>query len=136
VISGRIKGYTVAAVAAMIGAVLLIFGSVLGNGEVKKTALNAAELDRVYFEAAEKRIVSVCNSVNGVSDTEVLVAFSSGHTVEYCSDNSVRAVRYPSVAGIAVVCRGGDIPQNQKKIIDLLSAAFGISSTQISVAGK
>ena len=41
----------------------------------------------------------------------------------------------PKIRGVAVVCKNGDDPILQNKIINLLSRAYGISSTKICVAG-
>lgn len=43
---------------------------------------------------------------------------------------------YPKIRGIAIVCTGGNEVVVQKTIIDLLSAALGISSNRIKVAGS
>ncbi len=41
---------------------------------------------------------------------------------------------YAKVRGIAVLCVGGDLPQNQEKIIGLLTSAFHIPAHKIFVA--
>lgn len=43
--------------------------------------------------------------------------------------------RYPSVVGVSVVCRGGDDPSVQKKLICAISTALGVSSNRICIVG-
>ncbi|MBQ0124708.1 MAG: hypothetical protein KBS59_00095, partial [Clostridiales bacterium] len=42
---------------------------------------------------------------------------------------------YPKISGVSVVCRGGNDPAVQKKIIDIISTALGISSGRICIVG-
>ena len=41
----------------------------------------------------------------------------------------------PKIRGIAVVCRGGDSPNVKLEISELLSVAFGISKSKVSISG-
>ena len=43
---------------------------------------------------------------------------------------------YPKIRGVAVVCSGGDNAEIQKRIIDLLAASLGLTSTKIFVGGR
>ena len=42
--------------------------------------------------------------------------------------------KMPVIGGIGIVCKGGGDPTVQKKLLDLISAAFGISSNKIYIA--
>ena len=119
---------------AALGVLLLAGGTLFGS---KKNETPAAAFDEgEYLLALPLRAEALCNSVAGVSEAEALFTCETGFEYRYTAAGKPEVALYPRLNGIAVVCRGGDLPQNQKKIIDLLSAAFGLSAARISVAGK
>lgn len=128
-------GKITAALLAAAGIILLAAGSLIGKN-TQSGAAAAAPCDSYaqYREYLENRIKTLCESVAGVSDAAVLITLDGSIGYTYCA-GELSAVSYPAVRGIAVVCRGGDNLQVQKKLIDLLSAAFSVSSAHISVAG-
>ena len=80
----------------------------------------------------EKRIEELCNSIQGVSEAQVMITyravpaanmFTNAHT-----DNEI--------LGIAVLCKGGDIPEAQLMIHQLLETLFQLPSTRITVSAK
>ncbi len=118
---------------AALGVLLLAGGALFGS---KKSEAPAALDEGEYLLALRLRAEALCNSVAGVSEAEALFTCETGFEYRYTAAGKPEVALYPRLNGIAVVCRGGDLPQNQKKIIDLLSAAFGLSAARISVAGK
>lgn len=104
-----------------------------------------------YAQSIEKKIHDICSEVDGVSDVKVAVTFESGFEYVYAknddkgdllvigsgsSESAVKVTEKPPViGGIGVVCKGGENPTVQKRLIDLLSAAFGISSNKIYITG-
>ena len=118
---------------AALGVLLLAGGALFGS---KKSEAPAAPDEGEYLLALRLRAEALCNSVAGVSEAEALFTCETGFEYRYTAAEKPEVALYPRLNGIAVVCRGGDLPQNQKKIIDLLSAAFGLSAARISVAGK
>lgn len=132
----RKNGILIAVALAALGMLLLGSRSFEKGGTVKSAQEQRSEWEETYRAELTARAVALCNSVSGVREAEVLLTFSSGFVYEYGSGSQIRAVQYPVPRGAAVVCRGGDIPQIEKELVDLLSCALGISSNQISVSGK
>ena len=136
---------------AVLGILLLLFG---GAGEGKVTgeerdevAVRAAEL-LAFEERLEEEIAVMCEAVAGVSDCEVLVTFQSGYSAVYVTDKEKEPVTVgsgsseeaifntvspPSVAGVGIVCRGGNNAEKRQELIALLGASLHISSNRIYI---
>ena len=117
--------------AAAIGIALMLLGS---RGTAKTDSNVSAE--EKYAAELEEKLLSLCSAVSGVSDCEVGITLLTGFEYEYSSRGEVSAVRYPQVCGVAVVCKGGNVPTIEKELADLIGAVLGISAAQISVSGK
>lgn len=142
---------------ALAGGLLLIFGQDGGN-----TKLNAENIaNEEYISGLENKIEQMIAQICKGDVTVIVTAESSeeyvyAENVEESSEKSgadavrtsksteyavingqtvVKTVLKPKIRGIAVVCRGGDEPALQYKIINLLSCAYGISEAKICVAG-
>ena len=104
-----------------------------------------------YERALEKEIAALCNEVAGVGQCEVMVHLQCGTRVVYATDEKGKPVTVgsgsgeqalqstllsPEIAGVAVVCRGGNSPSVQRTLTELLSTALGIPSNRVSIAGK
>ena len=90
--------------------IILVFGS---DVLIKKKNDN-------YFDKMEERIASMIDDLEGITDSEVILL----------SDED------GNVKGAAVICSGGEISQNQKKIIDLITSLFGVGASDVFVGGK
>lgn len=116
--------------------------------------MTSAEYCSVLEQKAERLICSL----SGVDDCEVFITLGSGFCYTYASDmklidnangkttektlvlagngNGENAVlieeTMPSVAGVAVVCKGASY-ETQYRIIELMCALFDIKSNRISV---
>ena len=131
--------------------VLLIVGSsllgALGNREPEETAFTDVGF---YTEYLEKRITELCRSLEGVAEAQVFLTLDCSSEYVYQEDGSSdflilsdasgeQAVMLyeicPKVRGIAVVCTGGELPQVKETVTELLSAALGLPSNRIRVAG-
>ena len=115
--------------AAALGVLLMLLGG--RGGEAPQKYSEAA-----YAEKTEAELLLLCSSVAGVSDCSVAVSFTSGYTYEYSSRGDIIAVNNPRVCGVAIVCRGGDIPAIERELVKLVSAYLGLGASQISVSGK
>ena len=134
-------------IGALAGVILLL----VGGGE-KEEALQVDADERAlaeYTEQMEKKIYELCSKVKGVSDVSVAVSFESGFEYVYAkneekgdlitigSGSSKSAVKVtekpPTIGGIGIVCRGGGDPIIQSRLINLLSATFGVSSSKIYI---
>jgi stage III sporulation protein AG len=135
----------VIALSAVLGAALLIFG---GSGKKNDNAPIGETSDlAVYGKEVEGKILELCSRVDGVKNVSVAVSFASGFEYVYATDgdktltvgsgSSESAVRVtekpPEISGIGIVCTGGGDPRIQQKLINLLSAAYGISSNKIYI---
>lgn len=145
-------------VLAILGAALLVFPGVWNVKEKKESDADPAVL---YSEALEEKLERLCCGINGVRSAKVLVTLDGGSEYVYAenserrqSSDSFATVKdylivegkngsapvavseiYPKIRGVAIVCTGGDEPVMREKIVSLVSAALGISSNRISVAG-
>ena len=132
---------------ALAGVVLLLIGSGDREESVKIDADEVALAE--YSEQTEKKIHELCSKVKGVSDVSVAVSFESGFEYVYAkndekgdlvtigSGSTKTAVKVtekpPTIGGIGIVCRGGGDPIIQNRLISLLSATFGVSSSKIYI---
>ena len=135
---------------------------VLGNNSDKKTEdvkSGIGELDPTkYSELLEVRIEELCNRVDGVSGTHAVVTLKGGYQAIYAIDSQsgnttsknqtvvigsgsgeqaiLQGYSYPEIAGIGIVCNGGDSYAVKNKIVSLISSAFDISANKIFVVGS
>lgn len=132
------KGSILLIIAFTVGIILLCLGG-LGSCEDKEgdkkgeTDYSEAEKLEIYKSSTGEKVRLICEDVKGISNVKVLLDLEGGYEYVYTGAGKLQCVLSPRVRGIAVVCKGGGLPQNQKIIIDLLSAAFDISSARISV---
>ena len=137
----------------LVAGFLLIFVSDL-SGKDKNNSQTAVseEFDFAEYERIlESRLSDKINSVYGISDSKVIVILDSSYTYEYLEMSSgnilvcesdgdeipVAIKRYaPRVRGVAVICKGGEDPENKNKITQMLSSLLDISSNKIWVGGK
>ena len=126
-----------------LGVAMLLYG---GTEDKKK---ETEEDDRLtaYARGVEEKITELCSKVEGVKNVSVAVSFESGFEYVYATDGdktltvgsgaSESAVRVtekpPTISGVGVVCSGGGSPSVQKRLIELISAAYGISSNKIYI---
>ena len=134
-------------IGALAGVILLVAGGADKTESVQVDADERALAE--YTEEIEKKIYELCSKVKGVSDVSVAVSFESGFEYVYAkneekgdfitigSGSSKNAVKItekpPTIGGIGIVCRGGGDPVIQSRLINLLSATFGVSSSKIYI---
>ena len=127
------------------------------NGSDVKNSIE--ELDPSKYSAMlEERISELCNRVDGVSGAHVVVTLKGGYQAIYATDSQsgntssknqtviigsgageqaiLKGYSYPEIAGIGIVCHGGDSYEVKNKIITLVSSAFNISANKIFVVGS
>ncbi len=135
------------------GIFLILLGSSMEEGERTKTTAHTEDLSalQAYEQRLEKEISALCDEVAGVGQTEVMVHLKGGTRVLYATDEKGKPVTVgsgsseqalpgsvltPEIAGVAVVCRGGNSPVVQHTLTTLLSTALGIPTSRVSVTGK
>lgn len=145
----KYKKFILPASLAAAALILLLF-SQKTEDEPQKTELTSALLS----EELEEKIESLCKSVDGVRYAKALVTLDTSEEYVLAKDSEKNGdavkietvgaenggielyVISPRVRGVAVVCTGGDRAGMKKTVIELLSAALGIDSTKIGVAGS
>ena len=153
----RARGRTVLLLCgALLGLLLLLFG---GGTDRKSTASDdeadvlatGSERLACYESALERELEALCEAVSGVSDATVMVSFESGYSVHYEKDGDgdptvvgsgsyaealYDTVKPPTVAGVGIVCRGGNDPVPCRTLTELVSTTLGIPSSRVFITGK
>lgn len=132
----------------LLGVMMIVLSSITPQQQDEVTEYTEVGFYTAYLE---ERITDLCNSVYGVSKAKVFLTLDTSSEYVYQNDgvsdflilsgeNGETAVKlceiYPRVRGIAVVCKGGDLPRIKEKITELLSAALGLPTNKIKVAGS
>lgn len=142
----------------LLGVLLIIFGS---GGEKKEENVRESieELDpSAYADMLEGRIEELCNRIDGVSGAYAVVTLKGGYRAIYATDSQegssssknqtvvigsgsaeqaiLEGYSYPEIAGIGIVCRGGESYEVKNKIVSLISSTFNISANKIFVVGS
>ena len=130
--------------AAAAGILLLVFGGFAGTADTKN---DTAYTDvGFYTEYLEKRIRTLCLSVEGITEAEVFLTVDCSSEYIYGEGGDYLILSggeeavmlceiYPKVRGIAVVCTGGNSAVVRETVTRLLSAALDLPSSKIEVAG-
>lgn len=135
---------------------LLFLLGILGLGLLLFTGTPAKQTEAVsplsacesYRAALEDKIADTCRTVKGVGEVKVLLTLATTEIAVYeknqsadsetvaksGSDAILLAYRMPEIAGISVVCHGGDDPTVKQELTSLLSKALDLNSTQIHIA--
>lgn len=140
---------------ALFGVVLLLLGGMGDRGEaqVVSTEASGEHVGEIaaYEAKLEKELEAICEAVAGVGECEVMVTLAGGYTVQYASDgegnpatvgtgSSEEAIFHtmlpPAVAGVGIVCRGGNAPAVRQTLTDLVSTTLGIPSNRVYITGK
>lgn len=140
---------------AVLGILLLLLSSGIGSESTSDQGAVQDGLDVEYMAAYEKeieaRLETLCESVSGVGQAEIMVRLAEGYRTVYATDADQKpvtvgsgsnqralpeAVTPPTVAGVGVVCRGGNDPSVQQRLTELISTTLGIPSNRVFVTGK
>lgn len=132
---------------------LAFFG---GDGKGETTGGDSLDLYS-YTETLRKELEQTLSSMSGVGKCTVLITFSDGGETVYACDEDVASsegktdsnrqyvlvssrsqglvlkVYSPSVAGVAVICQGGDSTRVKNDVTEVLSRTLGIPADRISV---
>ena len=141
-------------IGAALGIALLLFGTNFEKNETvtdqKSYALEDDELI-LYQEHLEARVKELCESVGGVGNTTVIVTLGGSFESVYAIEDHDGGEKYviigsgsnaqalfltrtpPTIAGIGIVCQGGDNANVRQELTELVSAAFHVSSNRIHV---
>ena len=144
---------------ALLGIVLLLFGSGALKSdptEENPTANTTAAEDAMlqYQSELETRIKKLCESVNGVGEVTVVVMLETGFEDVYATEEIDGNTEYvivgsgssasalfltraaPTIAGVGVVCTGGNHPSVQKELTSLLCATLRLPSNRVYITAS
>ena len=139
--------------AIVTGVLLILIGNQNGKSDIQGEALlqsvDATQLER----AMEAELAQFLEGVAGIGSVQVFLTLESSTETVYLKSESasgkseyvtltqngkstpiVQKQIYATVRGVAVLCTGGDLPQNQERVIGLVSTAFHIPANRIFVA--
>ena len=141
-----------------VGVIIIIIGKndTTKNEDIKNSIENLDPSQ--YSEMLEERVEELCNRVDGVSGAYAIVTLKGGYQAIYAIDSQsgntstknqtvvigsgsgekaiLEGYSYPEIAGIGIVCHGGDSYEVKNKIVSLISSAFDISANKIFVVGS
>lgn len=145
-----VKGLGLLLLGLAAGILLLI----LGNSAEASNTEEKAETEGFSFEAYERelseRLEEMLTKVEGVSGVHVMLTLERGYSDELARDGDeyltvkssdgaegtvTLSRETPEVKGVAVICKGGDDPNVQKQIIEMIAALFDLPSSRIFVSG-
>lgn len=145
------------ALGAILGVALLLFGNLSSElGEEDKTVSEDPMQDPdAYARALEVRLEELCSGVKGAGKVRASVTLSGGYRAVYATDAKNSSSGYqrstvlvgsgaseqailvsyenPEIAGIGIVCEGGDDAEVRAQIISLVSATCSIGTNKIFV---
>lgn len=113
-LGGRWKYYLLFGVGILLALVML-----LGGEGDEKQATEQTDVGKEDVSAEERKVKYLLEEMQAVEDASVMLMTDGDG----------------NVSGIAVVCRNGEDPSVQEKIIRSLRALYGLGSHQISVSG-
>ena len=140
----------------VLGVVLLCLGWLAERREVSQQETLDVRL-QAYTDQLEQKIEDMLCELNGVGDVHVLVTLEGSASYIYATNTSngnsashdyviidqgdgqkpvLLQELLSDIRGISVVCKNGERPEIQRKIIGLLCTGFGIPSSRVFVAGK
>lgn len=146
------------AIGAILGVLLLLFGSFAGERREEEATSSEEDLrdPEAYALAVEARVVEICSGVKGAGKVRAAVTLRGGYRAVYATDAKNSSSGYqsstvlvgsgaseeailvcyenPEIAGIGIVCEGGDDAEVRARIISLVSATFSIGTNKIFVA--
>ncbi len=155
------KKVIILAIVGILGVILVIFGyfSPFGASAKASSAENSNSSERMeYIRDTENKIRNMTEKITGDTDVSVIVSTENGTEYVYVSNENVDGEEsekeyitvkndkgtydlvlkkevYPEITGVSIVCTGGDDYALQKKIIEAVSTAFGLSRNRICVVG-
>lgn len=155
------KKTIILAVLGIVGIILVVLGYLApwkkNNSTSDKENLNSSGTME-YIRDIENKIRSMTEKITGDTNVSVIVSTENGTEYVYVSNENVDGNDiskeyitiknekgtnelvllkevYPTITGVSIACPGGDDSSVKRKIIDLVSTAFGLSKNRICVVG-
>ena len=154
------KKTIILAVLGIVGIILVVLGYLAPwkkNNSSDKENLNSSGTME-YIRDIENKIRSMTEIITGDTNVSVIVSTENGTEYVYVSNENIDGNDiskeyitiknekgtnelvllkevYPTITGVSIACPGGDDSSVKRKIIDLVSTAFGLSKNRICVVG-
>lgn len=145
--------------AAALGVILILLSELNFSSPQAEESVQTGDYAE-YVSTLNDELTNVISSIDGVGTCKVMITLKNTKESVYAENNETSSsdssnsqnneyVIYnsengdsplllkeemPQVAGVAVVCSGGDSEAVREKIIDCVCALFNISSSRVSVA--
>lgn len=145
--SPKIVTYAVAALVCIL--LLFLLGRDTGD-EAPASSFPPAETE--YASQLEKQLEEVISQIDGAGKTSVMVTVKSTVSYEYATDEThseskqetevviiggdqalVKRIDNPEVAGVLVICDGGDSAVIKEKILRAVATVLDISSSKVYI---
>lgn len=150
-------------VAALIGIILIVISNLEGlsaDAEEPSTVESDVFSEAEYTEKLENKLEDMIASLNGAGRTKVSVILECDYETVYARDGSyshkdgasdeeneyiiidsdkqegglILKTVTPKVRGVAVLCEGGDLPQVEIAVCEMLQALLDVGANHISVS--
>lgn len=146
-------------IAGVVGLALILMGGAGDGGDKAEPsgANDLTDLDpEAYARSVEEQIVALCQGVRNAGQVRAVVTLKGGYRAVYATDSQSSGGGYrnstvlvgsgaeeqgilicylnPEIAGVGIVCSGGDREEVRAEIISLVSAGFDLGSNKIFVA--
>ena len=139
-------------------AVVLFAGSIDKRASPTSEKVDGEDLS-AYTEMLEEKIRRLCEACDGVDSVTVAVMLSGGYEYEYAQNTEYGKNSYgderreeylvigqgsgeqcvllrrrlPEIAGVGIVCRGGDSDVVRERLISLVSSALNIGTNKVYI---
>ncbi|MBR5817557.1 MAG: hypothetical protein IKY62_02810 [Clostridia bacterium] len=123
------RGLLITISLALVGVLLLCIPS--GGENKEDVPEKTAELSE-YKARLEEELADTCTAVLGVGKCRVMIMFEKGAENVYKGSQLVESTP-PKVAGVTVVCAGGNSSEVRSALTEMLSALFGIGKNRIAI---
>lgn len=139
-----------------VGLGLITWGSGVTSVDSESEKEVKKEMSEIsYADKMEEKLEGFLGSIDEIESVRVFLTYDGGNEYEYAEkgkngegaadyliikndDGEEAAIIkeiYPKIRGVAIVCTGGNSPTVKEKVTELVSAALGIPTNKISVAG-
>lgn len=153
------RAVTAAILCALVGVLLIFMSNCRNESSDKSAEVGFEALDpEAYAREIEEKVEELCNKIDGVGSAYAVVTLEGGYRAIYATDSQAggsaskkqtvtlgsgsgeRALligyENPKIAGIGIVCSGGDDPLCRENVISVVSSAFDVSTNKIFVTGS
>lgn len=154
------KNYLMIIIAAVCVALLLAVGSGLTQSDPSETTVQQDEstADELFIQENEQKLKQLLEKIEGVGQCEVMITLESGteyiyatesETNSYGTDSTYKTVTDgksekpvvireipPRIAGVAVVCEGGDSSQIKNTVLEVVKKTLGVDGAAVSISKR